>query len=154
MWDALFSFTNAWALLGWAMLAFLPRKAFVTSFIMYGVVALLCLTYIIAFAALLSGSVDPVADPRTSEAAIMSLAWVKALFDSDAGTVIGWTHYLAFDLFIGLWIAGDADNKGFGRVWQVPILLITLMAGPVGLFIWLAIREPAARRAARAKVNP
>jgi hypothetical protein len=59
--------------------------------------------------------------------------------------VIGWTHYLAFDLFTGLWIARDADNKGFSRVAQVPILFATLMAGPVGLLIWLVLREPAAR---------
>ena len=31
------------------------------------------------------------------------------------------------------------------------ILFITLMAGPIGLLIWLGVREPAARRAAKAK---
>lgn len=151
MWDTLFSITNMWALVGWAMLAFLPRKPFVTSFIMYGVVALLCLAYTLMFATLLSGSVDPQAAPGAGEAGFTSLDGIMALFDSRAGATIGWTHYLAFDLFVGLWIAGDADNKGFGRVWQVPILFVTLMAGPVGLFVWLALREPAARRAARAK---
>jgi hypothetical protein len=151
MWDTLFSLTNMAALVGWVMLALLPRKPFVTSFIMYGIVAILCLTYTLMFAALLSGGFDPQAAPGAGEAGFTTLDGIMALFDSRAGATIGWTHYLAFDLFVGLWIAGDADNKGFGRVWQVPILFVTLMAGPVGLFIWLALREPAARRAARAR---
>lgn len=63
--------------------------------------------------------------------------------------MIGWTHYLAFDLFIGQWIAKDADHKGFSRVTQAPILLLTLLAGPMGLLIWLLIRERRARASAR-----
>lgn len=147
MWETLFSLTNGWALLGWVMLILLPRRPFVTSFIMYGTVALLCLAYVLMFAALLADGGTGGGD----SAPVMSLAWVMALFDSEAGTVIGWTHYLAFDLFVGLWIAGDADAKGFGRIGQVPILLLTLLAGPVGLLIWLIMREPAARRAAKAR---
>ncbi|MCZ8170432.1 MAG: DUF4281 domain-containing protein, partial [Brevundimonas sp.] len=54
-------------------------------------------------------------------------------------------HYLAFDLFVGLWIARDADAKGFGRVIQLPFLFFTLMAGPVGLLLWLIVRERKAR---------
>ena len=68
---------------------------------------------------------------------------------SDAGVVIGWTHYLAFDLFTGMWIARDADAKGFGRVLQVPFLAATFIAGPVGLLGWLFVREPAARAMAK-----
>jgi hypothetical protein len=149
MWETLFSITNLWALVGWAMLALLPRRPFVTSLVMYAVVGMLCLAYLAMFAGLLSGSVDPVADANPGGGAVMSLGWVKALFDSEAGTVIGWTHYLAFDLFVGLWIASDADRKGVHRAVQAPILLMTLLAGPIGLLIWLALREPAARRAAR-----
>jgi hypothetical protein len=150
MWDQVFSATNIWALVGWIVLAFLPRKPLATSFVMYGVVAMLCLTYVLVFTALLSGSVDPVADPAASSGAVMSLDWVKALFANEVGTVIGWTHYLAFDLFVGIWIAADADKKGVSRLVQLPILFMTLMAGPVGLLSWLVVREPAARRAAKA----
>ena len=64
---------------------------------------------------------------------------------SDGGIVLGWTHYLAFDLFVGLWIARDADAKGFSRLVQLPILFFTLMAGPIGLLLWLVIRERRAR---------
>lgn len=78
-----------------------------------------------------------------------SIAGIRALFSSDGGIVVGWTHYLAFDLFVGLWIARDADAKGFGRLIQLPFLFATLMAGPIGLLAWLIVREPRARRAAR-----
>ena len=71
---------------------------------------------------------------------------------SDGGIVLGWTHYLAFDLFVGLWIARDADAKGFSRLVQLPILVLTLMAGPSGLLIWLLVRERRARAAAKASV--
>ncbi|MBA4043562.1 MAG: DUF4281 domain-containing protein, partial [Erythrobacter sp.] len=35
------------------------------------------------------------------------------------------------------------------RFIQAPILLATFLAGPLGLGIWLLLREPAARRQAR-----
>jgi hypothetical protein len=73
---------------------------------------------------------------------------VRAIFLSDGGVVVGWVHYLALDLFTGLWIARDADGKGFPRLWQAPVLLLTFLAGPLGLITWLALREPAARSAA------
>jgi Domain of unknown function (DUF4281) len=150
-WELAFALTNIWALVGWAMLAFLPRRPAILSAVMFLVIGLLCAAYAVMFAVLLSGSVDPGAAPGASDAPInlTSLAGVMALFDTKAGTTIGWTHYLAFDLFVGLWIARDADAKGIGRLWQLPFLALTLMAGPVGLLLWLAFREPRARAEAR-----
>jgi hypothetical protein len=79
-----------------------------------------------------------------------SVSGLRPLFASDGGIVIGWTHYLAFDLFVGLWIAKDADHKGFSRLAQLPFLFVTLMAGPIGLLAWLVVREARARHIARA----
>jgi hypothetical protein len=151
MWEKLFTLTNLWALVGWAMLAFLPRRPAILSGIMYLVVGLLCAAYAAFFAMLLSGSVDPGAAPNAPDTPLnlTTLAGVMALFDTKAGAVIGWTHYLAFDLFVGLWIARDADSKGIGRLWQLPFLFFALMVGPVGLLLWLAFREPRARAEAR-----
>jgi len=110
---------------------------------------LLCLIYTVCFALFLSGGVDPGKLPGAGEPGFGSIAEVRALFMSDAGVVIGWTHYLAFDLFTGLWIARDADAKGFSRYLQIPFLAATFIAGPIGLFAWLVLREPAARRLGR-----
>src|ERR671912_2807260 len=104
------------------------------------------------FVALFGGLVDParVAGAPAPDLTNYSIAGLRALFMSDGGIVLGRTHYLAFDLFVGLWIARDADAKGFSRLVQLPILFLTLMAGPIGLLIWLLARERRARAAARA----
>jgi hypothetical protein len=131
----------------------LPRRPAVLSLILYAAVALLCLAYAAMIAALVLGGADPgrAAGAGAADLADYSIGGIRALFMSDAGIVIGWTHYLAFDLFVGLWIARDADAKGFGRLAQLPVLFLTLMAGPIGLLTWLAVREPRARKAGRAK---
>lgn len=149
MWAALFSFTNILAMLGWVLLIFLPRKPLTHSAVLYLGAGLLCLIYFVCFALFLSGSVDPGAIPGADELGATSIAGVRALFMSDGGVVIGWTHYLAFDLFTGLWIARDADAKQFSRLWQAPFLLATFLAGPIGLLGWLIVRERAARKIGR-----
>lgn len=151
MWTTLFSLTNGLALIGWAMLALLPRKPLTLSAIMYLGIAVLCLCYTVLFTLLVSASIDPGLPAGTPEAAasFSSIPGVRAIFQSDGGVVVGWTHYLAFDLFVGVWIAKDADAKGFSRIVQLPILFATLMAGPIGLLVWLTVREARARTAAK-----
>ncbi len=151
MWHALFSFTNILAMCGWVLLGFFPRKPLTHSVILYLVVAVLCLTYTVTFVSVVGGFLDPVtaAGAGAQKPGFGSIEAVRAIFASDGGVVIGWTHYLAFDLFTGLWIARDADAKGFARWIQLPFLFATFMAGPIGLFAWLVLREPAARRVGR-----
>lgn len=152
LWQTLFSFTNLVALIAWALLLFAPRRPLTYSAILYAGVGLLCLTYAVLLVLLVGKIVD--AGVTAGAAAPFdysdySIGGIRKLFMTDAGIVGGWTHYLAFDLFVGLWISRDADNKGFSRLAQAPILLLTYLAGPVGLFLWLAIRERRARAAAR-----
>lgn len=143
MWQALFSLTNAIALIGWVLLLVMPRRPLAATAVLYLGVALLCLIYAAMLSALVSGTAEP-----TASLPAYSVAGIRALFASDGAVVVGWTHYLAFDLFVGLWISKDADAKGFSRLVQAPILATTLMAGPVGLLLWLVIREGRARAAA------
>lgn len=151
LWQTLFSLTNLIALIAWALLLFAPRRPLTYSAILYAGVGLLCLTYAVLLVLLVGRLVDPVAVPGAAPFAISnySIEGMRSLFMTDAGIVVGWTHYLAFDLFVGLWISRDADNKGFSRLAQAPILLLTYLAGPLGLLLWLAIRERRARAAAR-----
>jgi Domain of unknown function (DUF4281) len=150
-WATLFILTNAVAFSGWAALAFLPRRPIVHSFVLYAGVGILCLAYAAMFVALFGGLADParVAGAVEPDLTNYSVEGLRALFLSDGGIVLGWTHYLAFDLFVGLWISRDADAKGFARLWQLPVLFLTLMAGPIGLLIWLMVRERRARRGAK-----
>jgi len=148
MWQSLFGLTNLVALTGWAILLLAPRRPLLLTMVLYLGVALLCLIYAGLLVALVGGWVDPLRVPGAPPAALTdySIAGIRTLFQSDGGIVIGWTHYLAFDLFAGLWIARDGDQKNVSRWIQAPILLATFMAGPLGLLVWLIVREPAARR--------
>ena len=135
-------------MLGWAALAFLPRRPAVLSLVLYGGVAMLCAAYLAMFVALTANLVDParVAGTPAPDMSNYSIDGIRGLFMSDGGITVGWTHYLAFDLFVGLWIARDGDNKGFSRLVQLPFLVVTLLAGPIGLVAWLVVRERRARQ--------
>ena len=139
-WELIFGLTNAVAMLGWVLLAVLPRKPLVLSTVLYLGVGLLCLAYLAMFITFLVGPAELTRLPGSTEPKLpeYSIDGIRALFMSDGGIVIGWTHYLAFDLFVGLWIARDADAKGVGRLVQLPFLFMTLMAGPIGLLAWLS----------------
>lgn len=151
MWPTIFGAINLVALAAWAILLFLPRRAFAMACVLYLGIGLLCLVYSILLVLLAAGSIDPLRDAGLPphDIANFSLEGVKSLFRSDGIVVLGWTHYLAFDLFVGLWIARDADAKGFSRLAQVPVLLATFLVGPLGLFVWLTIRERRARALGR-----
>lgn len=145
-WGFVFASVNTLALLGWIALILLPRWPALLSGVLYLGVGLLCLIYATGLIGVLTGVIPK---PDGGGADFTTIAGVRAIFASDAGVVIGWTHYLAFDLFVGLWIVRDADAKGLSRWVQAPILLATFIAGPLGLIVWLLLREPAARRQGR-----
>jgi hypothetical protein len=70
-----------------------------------------------------------------------SLADVRTLFENPWGLLAGWTHYLAFDLFIGGWEARDARRRGIPHLLVVPSLVLTFVLGPAGLLLYLATRR-------------
>jgi len=150
MWQAIFSGVNIIALTGWIILIFLPRKPLPLTAVLYLGVGLLCLIYSAGLVSLLTGLAGD-AGLGDNRANFSSIEGVRAIFAGDGGVTIGWTHYLAFDLFIGLWIVRDADAKQFSRLVQAPVLMATLFAGPLGLLIWLMIRERRARQHGRMK---
>ena len=147
-WDLVFSVTNTLALVAWIALIALPRWPALLSAILYLGVMILCAVYVVALGLLVAGIVAPGGVPA-SDPSFTTISGVQSLFATRGGAVIGWTHYLAFDLFAGLWIARDADAKGFSRLVQAPVLLATFLAGPLGLLVWLIIREKRARKAGR-----
>jgi len=151
IWDGLFGFTNTVAMIAWAMLILLPRGPKTMALVLYLGVGLLCLCYVAMIVGLHLHWLDANRVPGTPPANFLdyNVAGLRNLFMSDGGLVMGWTHYLAFDLFVGQWIAKDADHKGFSRFVQAPILLLTMLAGPVGFSLWLLVRERRARRAGR-----
>lgn len=129
---AVFSLGSSLALLGWVILIFLPRR-----------LALLFAVpqYVIPFALGLLYAAMILPRIFAGEGGFGSIEEVRTLFQDDAALTGGWLHYLAFDLFIGAWIARRADEIGLPRLIQAPILVATFMLGPVGLVIFLTIRS-------------
>lgn len=119
-----FSAASTAAAIGWGMLIFLPRWPILVALLRYGLVGALCLLY--AVLALVYFF-------RVEGGGFGSIAQVRTLFASDPVLVLGWVHYLAFDLFVGLWIAEKADAARVSRLLQAPLLLLTFMFGPAGL---------------------
>ena len=69
-----------------------------------------------------------------------SLKGVTALFTNPLAVLIGWVHYLAFDLMAGLFIKKNSLKYGISHWLVIPCMLLTFMFGPVGLLLYLLIR--------------
>ena len=52
----------------------------------------------------------------------------------------GWTHYLAFDLFIGAWEVRTARAERIPFLAVVPCLALTFLFGPAGYLAFSALR--------------
>ena len=129
--EQLFSVLNLIALAAWLPLVFLPRVRWVATVLPVVVPVVLAVVYVALVAVAMPGS----------EGGFSSLAGVRTLFDNPWGLLAGWTHYLAFDLFIGGWEVRDAQRRGIPHLLIVPALVLTFLLGPGGLLLYLAIRS-------------
>ena len=134
--EQLFSILNLMAVAAWLPLVFLPRVRWSTTVVPMVMPVLLAIIYLALLIATLPWS----------EGGFSSLAGVRALFDHPWVLLAGWTHYLAFDLFIGGWEVRDAQRRGIPHLLVIPALVLTFLFGPVGLLLYLAIRSFATRR--------
>ncbi len=121
----IFSAANVLALVSWIVLIFavFRRNDWLRDVLLGRFVPLafatLYLLLIVFFFAKAPGSFD-------------SLSNVKLLFTSDWMVLAGWVHYLAFDLFLGCWIAREAAASGMPRWPMLVILPLTFLFGPIG----------------------
>jgi hypothetical protein len=139
-WEQIFGLANLYAMLCWAVLAFAPKREQIVTPLFYAGVGLLALSYAVLIIGLLGGMIDGGTGSTGGTPDFTKLAGVQALFDSQGGATIGWIHYLAFDLFVGIWVARNADRHGYSRIVQIPILFFVFMAGPLGLIMYLILR--------------
>jgi hypothetical protein len=134
--EQLFSILNLMNLAAWLPLVFLPRARWATTIVPVAMPALLAVVYVVLVVSTLPWS----------EGGFFSLAAVSALFRDPWVLLAGWTHYLAFDLFIGGWEVRDAQASGIPHLLVVPALLLTSFFGPAGFLLYLAIRRFAVSR--------
>ncbi|NJO82098.1 MAG: DUF4281 domain-containing protein [Blastochloris sp.] len=69
-----------------------------------------------------------------------SLDQVTALLSTPFGTVVGWVHFLAFDLFVGRWAYLESREYEINAFLMAPILFFTFMLGPIGFVAYLIVR--------------
>jgi hypothetical protein len=128
--EQLFSILNLTTMAAWLPMVFLPRVRWTATILPVVMPFLLAVVYVALVAATLG----------RSDGGFSSLAGVQALFDNSWMLLAGWTHYLAFDLFIGGWEVRDAQQRGIPHALVVPALVLTFLLGPAGLLVYLTIR--------------
>lgn len=69
-----------------------------------------------------------------------SLEALSKLFAQPEIALVGWIHYLAFDLFIGGWQVQTAKRQQLPNGIVLPSMLLTLLLGPLGLLFFLVAR--------------
>jgi hypothetical protein len=57
-----------------------------------------------------------------------------------------WLHNLILDVFLGAWEVRDAQRLGVPHRYVVPCLIVTFLAGPVGLLTYFAVRAMVVKR--------
>jgi hypothetical protein len=133
MTGTLFGLTFAVAAPFWALMILLPgwswtRRIIASPLIVLPVVLIYALLVLPEF-----GEIFPaVAAP--------SLDGIRELLGTATGAAAAWAHMIAFDLFVGRWSWLDSRDRGVPALVMAPVLLLTILLGPLGLAAYLAIR--------------
>ena len=126
---------NALAAPAWLLLAaslFVPRlRPAATAIARFAIPALFALAYV------------PLAATGLGHAeggGFATAAQIRVLFANDSALAAGWLHYLAFDLFVGSWIAALGRDAAIPALLLLPCLILTWLFGPAGLLLFLILR--------------
>jgi hypothetical protein len=140
--NQLFSLCSGFAVVGWALLIFLPRWRWTERLVISGYWSLaLSVIYLLLIARFMPGA----------EGGFGSLSEVRAFFAVDALLLAGWVHYLAFDLLAGALEVRQAKATGIPHLLVVPALVLTFLLGPIGLLVFFAVKS--VRQRTMASVN-
>lgn len=135
-WGIIFKIANISVIPAWLLLIIIPRSTITRKVVhSYLYPALLGVFYLFLLVVSWGG-----------EGGMDTLENLKLSFQRDEVLVLGWVHYLIFDLFIGAWISRDATANGIKHLSIIPSLVLTLFVGPVGLLSYLILRTILLRR--------
>ncbi len=129
--DTLFLIANQLAVVGWLILVLAWFVPAIRRAIHMGVIPLL---FAIAYTVIVLGSFGD------SGGDFQSLAGVMKLFTSPWAVTAGWIHYLAFDMFVGIWEFNDAKKNGLPFWIMLPVWFLTFMFGPIGFLLYAVVR--------------
>jgi hypothetical protein len=75
-----------------------------------------------------------------------SLGPLAEFLGTPEGTALGWAHFIAWDLFVGRWMYRQSRELGIHPLVMAPILVVTILASPIGLLLFLPVRALRTRR--------
>ncbi len=133
MTGALFGLTLAVAAPFWALMILLPgwprtRRIIGSPLIVLPVVVIYALLVLPELAEVFPAVASP------------TLGGVRELLGTATGAAAAWAHMIAFDLFVGRWAWLDSRERGVPALVMAPVLLLTILFGPLGLAAYLAVR--------------
>jgi len=129
--ETIFSVANTTALFSWILIAAAPKWKFTRVVVVSGAIPILLSAAYLVLVVTFFGS---------AEGGFGSLADVMRLFTNEWAVLAGWIHYLAFDLFVGIWEVRDAEEQGISHWFLIPCLFFTFMLGPIGLLMYTGLR--------------
>ena len=129
--DVLYSIVNTIALVAWIALSVAPYNARVQQGALGGVVVMLAVLYAVLFIGSFNGAMMK---------ELATLDGLMGLFSNKQALVLGWTHYLAFDLVAGIYIVRNAQTHEVSSRAIIPFLWLTFMAGPLGWLTYVIFR--------------
>lgn len=134
--ETLYSAINLAVMPAWLLLALLPKSDITKKLVHSGV-------YPVVFGAFyLVLWVRALAFGESAEGGgFATLETIMIAFSHPNVTLMGWAHYLVFDLFVGAWIGRDAAARGVNHFLVIPCLVFAFLAGPIGLLLYLLIRQ-------------
>ena len=134
--NQIFSIANSLALISWIPLFIFPFSKKVRNGLLGSTVTMLSTAYaVLFFQTFDAGALE----------SFSTLDGLMTLFSDRDAVLIGWIHYLAFDLLTGIFIAKNAEKHQLNPWILRPIFLFTFMAGPLG-FIFYVIYKTAATK--------
>ena len=145
MTGTLFTVTFAVAAPFWALMILLPHwsrtaRIVKSPLIVLPVLVIYAMVVIPAFGEVLRAVLSP------------TLGSVRALLGTADGAAAAWAHMIAFDLFAGRWAWLDSREREVPALIMAPVLVLTILLGPLGLAAYLAVRtrweRPVVARAA------
>lgn len=129
--EQIFSIANTLALLSWIILLVAPRWKWTNKIILSGIIPLILSVAYLILIVLFFGK---------AEGGFDSLSNVMKLFTNEWAVLAGWIHYLAFDLFVGIWEVKDSQAKGISHWLVIPCLILTFLLGPIGFLLYSILR--------------
>jgi len=129
----LFGLTFAVAAPFWVLMILLPgwswtRRIVASPLIVLPVVLIYALLVIPALGEVLPAVASP------------TLGGVRELLGTADGAAAAWAHMIAFDLFVGRWSWLDSRERAVPALIMSPVLLLTILLGPLGLLVYLLVR--------------